>query len=333
MASSLPSALIPELEVLKGPRSWIVASHLSPDGDTLGSAIAMKHLLRALGGHVLHVCPDPVPARYAFIPGADEVVTHLPDDLSNWGLVAIDAAEISRLGDWAPLFAALPLRVNIDHHISNPAYGSVNVVFAGAAATGEIIYRLFEHFGVKPSLEAAQAMYVAIVTDTGGFAYEATTAETHRIAGELIGWGVNPAEMTQLLFEQVPLSEMRIKSLALSRMQRSADGTIAWTVVTPAMLAETGADESQLDGLSEQLRSIQGVDVAFYLRETARGLKLSLRSKNADVNQVAAHFGGGGHRRAAGASLQLPMDVAIARVIEAIRLVSGAERAQLEIER
>ncbi|MNK76987.1 Bifunctional oligoribonuclease and PAP phosphatase NrnA [compost metagenome] len=319
MVSSLPASLIPELDVLKGPRSWIVASHLSPDGDTLGSAIAMAHLLRAFGGTVLHVCPDPVPGRYAFLPGADAVVTHLPEDLSNWGLVTCDAAELSRFGDWAETFAAMPLRVNVDHHVSNPGFGSLNIVLTDAAATGEVVYRLYEHFGLLPELAAAQVMYAAIVTDTGGFAYEATTAETHRIAGELIGRGVSPAWMTQQLFEQVPLSELRIKSQALSQMQRSADGRIVWTLVTQEMMAATGADESQLDGLAEQMRSLQGVDVAFYLRESDRGLKLSLRGKFSDVNRIASRFGGGGHRRAAGATVPGPLSTAPERVLEAVQ--------------
>ncbi len=327
MASNLPTALIPELDVLKGPRSWIVASHLSPDGDTLGSAIAMKHLLRSFGATVIHVCPDAVPERYAFLEGSEEVVTQLPADLSEWGLVTCDAAELSRFGEWAALFAAVPLRVNIDHHVSNPGFGSVNVVLTDAAATGEVVYRLYEHFGIRPSLAAAQAMYAAIVTDTGGFAYEATTAETHRVAGALIAGGVSPAEMTQQLFEQVPISELQIKSQALSAMQGSADGQVVWTIVTQAMLDATGADESQLDGLAEQMRSLRGVDVAFYLREGARGIKLSLRGKHSDVNRIAAHFGGGGHRRAAGATVPGPLETAADRVLEVIRSEIGSEES------
>lgn len=318
-ASSLPAALLPELDVLKGPRSWIVASHLSPDGDTLGSGIAMAHLIRQLGGMALHVCPDPVPERYAFLPGAEAVVTSLPEDLSAWGLVTCDAAELSRYGEWAERFAAMPVRVNVDHHVSNPRYGTLNVVLTDAAATGEVVYYLYEAFGVQPSLEAAQALYAAIVTDTGGFAYEATTAETHRIAGELIALGVRPAWMTQLLYEQVPESELRIKSEALSRMQRSEDGRIAWTIVTQAMLDAAGADESQLDGLAEQMRALRGVDVAFFLRETSRGVKLSLRGKVSDVNRIASRFGGGGHRRAAGATVPGPIETAAERVLEVIQ--------------
>lgn len=327
MASSIPSTLFPALDVLKGPRSWIVASHLSPDGDTLGAAIAMKRLLEGFGAKVLHVCPDPVPERYAFLPGAEAVSQELPEDLSDWGLVTCDAAELSRFADWGPRFAAMPIRVNVDHHVSNPGYGTVNLVLTDAAATGEVVYRLYEHFGVTPSLEAAKAMYAAIVTDTGGFAYEATTAETHRIAAALIALGVRPAEMTQQLYEQVPLSELRIKSEALSAMQRSEDGRIVWTVVTRAMLDAAEADESQLDGLAEQMRSLKGVDVAFYLRESARGLKLSLRGKHSDVNRIASRFGGGGHRRAAGATLSGPLETAVSRVLEAVRAEIGSPEA------
>lgn len=313
------AAFAPQLDILKGPRSWIVASHLTPDGDTLGSAIAMAHLLRALGGTVIHVCPDPVPSRYAFLPGTDAVLTTLPDDLGAHGLVTCDAAELSRFGDWAEPFAAMPLRINVDHHVSNPGFGTLNLVLTDCAATGEVVYHLFEHFEVPVPLDAAQALYVAIVTDTGGFAYEATSTESHRIAGELLSIGVSPSEMTEQLFDQVPLSELKIKALAMSGMQLSDGGRIAWTIVTQAMLDACGAHESQLDGLTEQLRSLQGVDVAFSLRETPRGLKLSLRGKRSDVNQVAARFGGGGHRRAAGATVPGPLETAASRVLDAIR--------------
>jgi phosphoesterase RecJ-like protein len=294
---------------------------MAPDGDTLGSAIAMKVLLRAFGHRVLHVCPDPPPERYGFLPGADEVVTELPADLPpDAGVVTLDAADIGRYGRLRKPVERFATIANVDHHVSNPRYGHINVVLPEAAATGEVVYDLFRHFGVPIDAEAALGMYVALVTDTGGFAYEATSAESHLMAADLIRSGVRPAEVSRALYEQVSPEELAISALAVTRMRRSADGRIAWTCVTREMLQETGADEEHTEGIVETLRAMRGVEVSFFVREQADGLlKASFRSKSGmDVSRLAGRFSGGGHRRAAGATLTGTLDEAVARILEAI---------------
>lgn len=319
----MPSRLPSEIRVLRegGPTAWVVASHMNPDGDTLGSAIAMKRLLRAFGHRVLHVCPDPVPAAYRFLPGSDEVVTELPADWPDAsGLVTLDAADFGRFGRLTERLRDFPLIVVVDHHVSNPRFGHLNLVLDDAAATGEVVYRLFRHFDVVPDLEAALGMYVALVTDTGSFSYEATNAEAHEMAADLIRLGVQPGVVSRQLFEQVPLPELRIKSMGLARMQLAEGGRVAWTTITRTMLDEAGATEEHAEGLTERLRALQGVEVAFFIRETPQGtLKASLRSKQfVDVSRLAGKFGGGGHRRAAGCTLEGPMDMAVALLLEAI---------------
>ncbi|HEY9855144.1 MAG TPA: bifunctional oligoribonuclease/PAP phosphatase NrnA [Stenomitos sp.] len=321
----MPSRLPSEIDVLRhgGPTTWVVASHMNPDCDTLGSAIAMKVLLRAFGHRVLHLCPDPLPATYRFLPGSDEVVTELPADWpADSGLVTLDAADVSRFGRLTERLRGFPLIVVVDHHVSNPRFGHVNLVREDAAATGEVVYRLFRHFGVTPDREAALGMYAALVTDTGSFSYEATNAASHEMAADLIRLGVKPAEVSRHLFEEVPLPELRIKSMGLARMQLTEGGRVAWTTISQAMLDEVGAEEEHTEGLSERLRALQGVEVAFFIRETPYGtLKASLRSKQwVDVSRLAGKFGGGGHRRAAGCTLKGSMDEAVAALLEAIRL-------------
>lgn len=313
--TSLPS----ELEILRRHPSWVVASHMNPDGDTLGSAIAMKQLLRALGHRVVHLCPDPVPACLRFLPGADEVLTELPADLpTDTGLVTLDAADASRFGQLNETFATMHPLVVVDHHVSNPRFGDVNIILTDAAATGEVVYRLFQHFGLPIDPESAWGMYVAIVTDTGSFRYEGTKAETLEMAADLIRAGADPSRISKALYEQVPPSELKIKAMALARLTR--EGPVAWTTITRQMLAEADATEDQTDGLAEALRALAGVEVSFFLRETDRGtLKASLRSKDVvDVARIASQFGGGGHKRAAGCTIPGSLEQASRRLLEAI---------------
>lgn len=304
MTSSLP----PEIEVLRagGPQTWVVGSHMHPDGDTLGSGIAMKVLLRAMGHRVFHVCPDPVPEQYRFLRGTEEVLTSLPEDLGDGaGLVTCDAADFERFGRlMEPLKALSPL-VNVDHHRSNPGYGQVNVIWPSSASTGEVVFHMFQHFGVPLDRESADALYVAVVTDTGNFAYEATSSDTHRLAAELIRNGVSPSEIHHHLHENVPHCQLLIQSQALAGLRLMQGGRLAWTEVTLEMLAQAGAKAEHTDGIAESLRSLQGVEVSCFWRETpGGGIKVSLRSKGAiDVASILMHFGGGGHARAAGCTL------------------------------
>lgn len=327
----MPSRLPSELDVLRqgGPTAWVVASHMNPDCDTLGSAIAMKRLLRAFGHRVVHVCPDPIPDTYRFLPGSAEVVTELPEDWPvDSGLVTLDAADFGRFGRLTERLRAFPMIVVVDHHVSNPRFGHLNLVFDDAAATSEVVYRLFQHFDVVPDLEAALGMYAALVTDTGSFSYEATTAVSHEMAADLIRLGVQPGAVSRQLFEEVPLPELRVKSMGLARMQLAEGGRVAWTTITQAMLDEAGAQEEHTEGLSERLRALKGVEVAFFIRETPHGtLKASLRSKQwVDVSRLAGKFGGGGHRRAAGCTLSGPLETAVETLLEAISLEFQAVR-------
>lgn len=320
----MPGRFPPEVDRLRsgGPTHWVVASHLSPDCDTLGSAIAMKQLLRAFGHTVIHLCPDPVPAAYRFLPLSDELVTELPADWPDGvsGLVTLDAADMGRFGRHRERLSRLAWIVDVDHHVSNPRFGHLNLVLTEAAATGEVVFHLFEHFGVPLDVEAATGIYVALVTDTGSFCYEATSAQTHEMAAALIRAGVRPGWISRQLFEQVPLPELTIKARALAELRLEAGGRMAWTLITREMLAQAGALEEHTEGLAERMRALAGVEVAYFLRETDEGtLKASLRSKeHVDVAALAQRFGGGGHRRAAGCTLAGPAPAAVEAMRQAV---------------
>ncbi|MBM3260388.1 MAG: bifunctional oligoribonuclease/PAP phosphatase NrnA [Candidatus Sericytochromatia bacterium] len=309
-------------DVFRARTRWVVASHMNPDADTLGSAIALKVLLRKLGHEVVHVCPDPVPQALRFLGGTDEVRTSL-EGLQDWALATCDAADIRRFGaDWAARMAAFRPLVVVDHHISNQAFGTDNLIMADAAATGEVVFRLFRHLGVQLDREAADALYAAISTDTGSFRYEGTRPHTHLMAARLIEAGVSVSPLNQALYEETPARALRIQAAALGRMRVALGGRVALASVSRAMLSEAGADDEDCEGIVEQLRSIQGVDTSVFMRELAAGgWKVSFRSKGlVDVNSVARIWDGGGHVRASGCTVSEGPAVLEERFLEHIGL-------------
>ncbi|HBN09694.1 MAG TPA: hypothetical protein DD435_13925 [Cyanobacteria bacterium UBA8530] len=307
----IPRTILEALE----ERDWIIALHASPDGDAVGSGLALAELVRLLGRRSLIVCADPVPQKYCFLAGSNGITSEVPQR-PGWGLLCVDAADLERLGDLKPLLAGFSPVLNIDHHISNRGFGDLNWVEPVAAA-GELVARLFEESGFDLSL-AAEALYVAISTDSGSFRYSSTTPDTHRIAARLLEAGVEPGRINSLIYDSMPLSTLCLHTRVLSGVKRI--GTAAYAAVTRAMLGECEAQESETEGIVEKIRAIQGVEVAFLLRETSKGqVKASLRSKGAvDVNRLAARFGGGGLTQAAGCTFPGSLEEAEKKMIQAL---------------
>jgi phosphoesterase RecJ-like protein len=291
--------------------AWVVVPHMRPDADTLGSALAMAHLIRRLGNRAVVVCADPVLARFPYLPGAEQVlVQRLPDDWpADSGAVTLDAAELDRLGAMAGLIEGLSPLVNLDHHISNQRFGTHNWIDLPSAATGELVYLLYDHFGVPVDREAAVPLYAALATDTGLFRYPATTPRTLEIAAQLLRTGISFPAIVEAIYERLPVSAVRLMGLALAALRLEADGKVAWTSVTAEMFRQAEATDEDAEGIVEKLREIGGVEVFYILRETPSGaVRVSVRSKNGlDVNAVARHFGGGGHLKASGCTIALPL--------------------------
>lgn len=322
---SLPKTAESIVEVFRQHKRWFVASHMNPDGDTLGSAIALKQLLRALGHEVRHFCPDPPPRSYQFLAGSEEVETALPDE--DWAIATCDAAELGRFGDqWAPRVKAASTLVVVDHHISNEAFGTHNLILPHDAATGEVVFKLFTYFGIEIDPQSADALYVAIATDTGSFRYDATSPTTHKMAAHLIEQGVRPGWLNQQLYEQVSKTTVILQSMALAKARFDQGGKVASTWVSQAMMQEIGAVDEECEGIVERLRSIQGVDTAIFVRELESGRwKASLRSKGeVDVNALAHRFGGGGHIRASGCTVDGPAEQAVEGFLSALAELNAA---------
>ncbi|HEY9766763.1 MAG TPA: bifunctional oligoribonuclease/PAP phosphatase NrnA [Chroococcales cyanobacterium] len=310
-AKKIPRKILEALQ----ERDWLIALHASPDGDAVGSGLGLAELVRLLGRRSLLVCADPPPKKYCFLSGADAISGEVPQ-WPGWGLLCVDAADLERLGDLKPLVAGFSPVLNIDHHVSNRCFGDLNWVEPVSAA-GELVARLFDEAGFDLSL-VAEALYVAISTDSGSFRYSSTTPATHRIAARLLEAGVEPGRINSLIYDSMPLSTLCLHTRVLSGVKRV--GTAAYATVTRAVLRECGAQESETEGIVEKIRAIKGVEVAFLLRETAKDqIKASLRSKGAvDVNRLAARFGGGGHAQAAGCTFPGSLEEAEKMLLQAL---------------
>jgi phosphoesterase RecJ-like protein len=320
-ARELPADVRGWLPILHEAPAWVVVPHLGPDADTLGSSLAMAGLLRALGKPAWVACQDAVAGRYDYLPGAaDVVVNALPADLpAGAGAIACDAATFDRLGAMGPLIADRRPLVNIDHHVSNPGWGSHNLVDAASAATGEVVYMLYDHFGVPVDRDAAVCLYAALVTDTGGFRFPATTRRTMAVAAELLATGIDAPAIGAAIYERRSAASLRLLGLALASLRVGAAGRLAWITVPLSMFEQAGAREDEADPIAEKLREIAGVECLFVARESRDGgVRVSLRSKGrVDVNRIAQTCRGGGHVQAAGCTIYRPLAEVEAHLVAA----------------
>lgn len=294
------------VDLIENASSFVVAAHVSPDGDAVGASLAMGLLLDQLGKDVLVYNRDDIPYNFAFLPG-----THLWRSDLNGGerpdvTVVLDCAEPQRVGDEFPAYGWGDEVIVIDHHKTwNPDFATVYLRDVDAAATGELVYELVCRLG-KLSPEIAECTYCSLVTDTGSFRYSNTSQRTFTIAGELVAAGVDPWHITSHVYESQPLARLNLLSQVLETLTLSDDGRLAFLRVEASMLADTGATYEMIDGFINYARSIRGVEVATQLKQAdADRWNVSFRSRGSvDVSRLASKFGGGGHHNAAGCEMR-----------------------------
>lgn len=313
--TDLGTALERVAEEIRRRDRFLLTAHEGPDGDALGSLLGMHHLLTALGkDSVMFLAAKefPLPIEYRFLP-LEEVFHEAPADMSDRTIVFLDCGNVDRMPvDF--LTDGDNFRINIDHHHDNTLFGDANLVEVDASCTAEIVYELAVLLGVEIDPEMAAALYVGIVTDTGKFMYENSSARTHRIAAELIEAGVEIDETYRRLYEHVPIEKLRLLSRALDGIQRHCDGALVLAYITAADYEASGAGEEMTEGIIDHLRSVEDARVAALVRDLGdRGRaarKVSLRSSGGevDVSAIARKHGGGGHKRAAGFSTDLEID-------------------------
>jgi phosphoesterase RecJ-like protein len=309
-------------DALRDAQSVLVVVHAGPDGDTIGSGLALARGLAREGRQVAIAGQDPVPASLAFVPGVDQIVrwAHLAQP-SQWdAVVAVDCGAASRMALPSTMVPVKTL-INIDHHAHNPRFGDINWIEPDAAATGEMVAQLYRAMGWPMSQDAALALYVAISTDTLSFRQINTRSETLAVASELTQAGFDLAEVNQKLWEHQNVHEVRLLGWALTHLQLSPDGRIAWLSVERAVMQSFGVHDATVDTLVHHLRAIDTVTIAVVLKELADGgwVKVSWRGKQGfDVAQYAARFGGGGHRYAAAAIVPGPLATVQGQVLQAL---------------
>lgn len=294
-------------DLLRRHQSFLVLTHYRPDGDAIGSQLALAILLRDLGKQVQVWNDDPVPAKFRFLPHSD-LVQRPPTTPQNFDVViAVDTSTWQRVGTAAQRIGDRQHFINIDHHISNEKFADINWVVPTAPASGQIVFDLIQRGGFNLTRDIATCLYAAIATDTGNFTYTNTTADSLRAAAALVDTGVNVGELCRHVYESYPFARVRLLQLALADLTLADHNRIAYYWLTNDMFEQTGAKREDTEGLIDYARSIQGILVAVLFEEMpeAGKIRLSLRSKHPklDVNSIARHFGGGGHREAAGARL------------------------------
>lgn len=321
--------LSPICEAINKAHRLLLVGHVDPDPDCVGSMLAMHWLCQKLGKTSLPLSDDPMLPQWSFFPLIEHVqkpdVSQLKDQ--SWDTLVVVDCEIDRAGSAAQLRHVVHQIINIDHHQTNAGDVGVGLVNPKAAATGELIYDLIRAFDVPMDRDVATLLYVAIMSDTGSFRFSNTTAKVLRVAADLVAYGASPSDISGKIYDRRSWAYVRLLGLVLSTLTRSENGRVAWTCLTRDMIASVGARDDESEGFVQYPRMIDGVEVAIFFRELETGeIKASLRSKETvDVSQLAAEFGGGGHIRAAGCTLNGPLDAAIqkltARAIEMTRVV------------
>ena len=311
-------------EWLKAQDDIVLLGHESPDGDAAGSCLAMWHALRAMGKRAVACLPDGIPLLYAGLPGAAQVldtVAALPFEPR--AALALDVSEVERLGAAGRrVFEACPHRAALDHHHTNPGFGQLYFLDGDAAAAGELVVDLIDALGVEIDANMATCLFVAISTDCGHFNYSNTREKTFLAAARCAKAGADVAGITERLYRTRSAGRTRLLGLVLAGLELSPDGELAWGRLTEAMLRETGAMREDKEGIVNYLQEIEGVRIAVLAEERgATSTKFSLRTK-APLNvarDVALPLGGGGHDCAAGVTVDLPLEQALAKVLALAR--------------
>jgi len=293
-------------KIIKKFDTFFISAHINPEGDSVGSQIALASLLKRLGKKAIIVNESPVPHILRFMNGVDGILKELPHNVDFQAAVILDCPDMSRLGKASEYVTKDKVIINIDHHISNENFGQHNWVDAKTSSAGEMVFELFKEFKLKIEYDEAVAMYVAIMTDTGSFKYTNTSSKTHKIVAELMDIGVAPYDIYSRIYETSSVQDTSLLGYALQTLKVSEDGRIAWLWVTKEMLKNTKASLEGTEGIINFARSIGGVEIAAFFRETGteNRIKVSFRSKGkADVNKLASFFKGGGHATASGCTV------------------------------
>ncbi|MBD5632944.1 MAG: bifunctional oligoribonuclease/PAP phosphatase NrnA [Candidatus Eremiobacteraeota bacterium] len=305
---------------LRKRSTFVMVSHVKPDGDTLGAGLALGLALRPLGKRVYYFQQDPVPRNLRFLPDADKVARELPADLPSDALwVFCDMSDTARAGEHLPVLERSNV-LDIDHHLGNSHFGALNYVLDSECSTGTCVLHLLRELGTTITPEIATCLLTTIMTDTGGFMHSNTTAEVLRTSAELVELGADKEDITEKIFANKRFAAIRLLGAALDSARLEEDGKFCWSIVDDAMLAKFGADGEDTEEIVNHLRSVEGVDVSALFKDFEGDVRVSLRSSGrVNVQTAAGRLGGGGHFRASGLTYHGPVGEAVDALREALR--------------
>ena len=310
----------------------VLGTHASPDGDALGSELGLSRFLRSRGKTVHILNTGTLPRMYEWLPKPGEVETYRAD-LHDKVIAEADTIVVVDISNWErlglmhqPVMKSPAVRIDLDHHPVPHCPADLSINDPSAAAVGDIIHRLIHHCGGTVTAEIALPLYVSLLTDTGSFKYSNTDIHSHRLAGEFIALGVAPYDVYTRIYECATPARLKLLGETLARLQFEPEARLAWTSIPHALYAATGTREEDSEGIIDQVRTLEAAETAILFKEPEPGtVKVSMRSKGVvDVNALARGFGGGGHARAAGMTLQIPLEEAIRKVLAAARASSAA---------
>ncbi len=318
-------------EVLAGANSILLYPHISADGDALGSCAALCRALRLMGKNCYVLVEEKLPRNLAFLDkGYCTEDQNIIEDVDV--SFCVDCGDATRFPARAEKFARGKVSICLDHHRTSSNFCDYNYILPEAAATGELVFELLKKMKISPDVEIGEALFAAITTDTGNFQYSNTRKETFEIMSQLLDWGVDTNKVSVEIYENIRLERKIIESMAFSTLNLLAGGKAAIAFVTQEMIEKSGALSEETEGVINEIRSIAGVEFAAFLKEKEENkIRLSLRAKTCgDVCKIAEKFGGGGHVKAAGATLEMSIEEAIAAVARELEAASQ-ELKQREI--
>ncbi len=285
---------------IKKRETFLITTHMNPEGDAIGSSLALALALSSIGKKVAVYTLDSVPKTLRFLPFSEKVRQVRRVDERFDAVITVDCGDLERVGFLNKDNIPGDILINIDHHVTNEGFGTLNLV-EEAVASAEIVYQLIKRLGIPVTAEIATCIYTAIMTETGSFRYSNTNLQAFKISKEMVGFGADPWIIAEHVYNRNSMGRIRLLGMILSGLELTGDGKIAWITVKEKMYQETGTTKEDVEDLINFPRSIEGVEVAVLFRESNHDWKVSLRSNGkVDVSSLALEFGGGGHCMAAG---------------------------------
>ncbi|NPV71276.1 MAG: bifunctional oligoribonuclease/PAP phosphatase NrnA [Firmicutes bacterium] len=317
------------LSVFRNESDFVLVPHVSPDGDSIGSCLALGLALVRRGKKAQVALDEAFPSRYGFLPGAVEVRPSSPK-VGRYIVVTLDCTDLSRCGVRPELIQGASAIVNIDHHVSNSFFGDYQLVDSAASAVGEIVFDLLQELGWGITAGEATCLYTAIITDTGSFRFENTTSRCLEVCASLVRAGARPSRIAEEVYETASLPATVLLGKALSSLRLDDTGRVAWMTISAADFESAGASNEDTEGIVNYARMVEGVEVGVLFKELGdRQVRVALRSRRSvNVSRIASLFGGGGHPRAAGCTVAGSVEDAYSAVIpEVLRAVKEMDKA------